>query len=85
MKKLAEPCLMSASLSAVLAVYIGSSSSCGAVTCCQACQSQASLQVLPPSNDKELIALRSETERLQTELGIARARLQNCEQQLKDR
>ena len=85
MKKLAEPCLMSASLSVFLAVYVGSNSSCEAVTCCQACQSQASLQVLPPSNDKELTALRSETERLQTELGIARARLQNCEQQLRDR
>ena len=85
MKKLTEPFLMSASLSVFPAVYVGSNSSCGAVTCCQACQSRASLQVLPPSNDKELIALRSEIERLQTELGIARARLQDSEQQLRDR
>jgi len=85
MKKLTEPCLISASFSIFLSVYVGSNSSCGAVTCCQACQSQASLQVLPPSNEKELIALRSERERLQTELGISRARLQDCEQQLRDR
>ncbi|PNF28209.1 hypothetical protein B7P43_G07553 [Cryptotermes secundus] len=63
----------------------GSNSSCGAVTCCQGCQSRASLQVQPSSNDEELMTLRGEIRRLQTELGNTNARLQESEQQLKER
>lgn len=76
---------MSALFQICTTVHAGSNSSCGAVTCCQGCQSRASLQVQPSSNDEELMTLRSEIRRLQTELGNANARLQESEEQLKER
>jgi hypothetical protein len=65
--------------------FIGSNSSCAAVTFCQGCHTRASLQVQPPNNDEELMILRGEICRLQAELGNATARLQESERQLKER
>ena len=63
----------------------GSTSSCGIVTCCQECQSRATLQVMPPGNEEELLILRREIETLQAELRIANTRLQESERHLQER
>ncbi|GLG95209.1 Uncharacterized protein GBIM_02240, partial [Gryllus bimaculatus] len=74
-----------------------SATSCGAAAsaaaavalpCCQGCQPRASLQVLPPSCDRETSALRAEMEALRAELSRANTRVQvllESERHLKDR
>lgn len=46
------------------------------MTCCQACEPRAAMQVIPPHDQQELAALQTELETTKAELEHTKARLE---------